>query len=172
MQTRYIAGGSAAYDLNKFQSKPRVRIRKPSLVVAQPSQSARAKARARDRVMAVIKTTAVVVILVAVVVTMLYSRAVLTEVSQKISAAATELEEAKSEGTRLSAELESKVSLRNVEEYATQVLGMSALNKQQVTYVDMGKGDQIELTAASPKLTIFDRIRLAVSNVQEYIPNS
>ena len=58
---------------------------------------------------------------VAVVVMMLYYRAVLTELTLQISSERTKLNEEISEGTRLAAELESKVSLRNVEEYCHSV---------------------------------------------------
>ncbi len=163
MQTRIA--GSTAYDLEKFENRQRMRVKKPTLVVAKPSETARKRAQA----MSALKLLAVVVLVAAVVITMLYSRAVLTELNQQISEAQARLAEEQSENTRLTAELESKISLRNVEEYATQTLGMSSMDKQQVTYVDLSEGDKIELTNESPKKTLADRIQVAISNVQEYI---
>ena len=58
--------------------------------------------------------------------------------------------------------LESKVSLRNVEEYATQKLGMAPLDKSQITYINLNEGDRVELTSESPRQTIADRIQLAI----------
>ena len=115
------------------------------------------------------KVAAVIAIGVAVVVMMLYYRAVLTELTLQISSERTKLNEEISEGTRLAAELESKVSLRNVEEYATQKLGMAPLDKSQITYINLNEGDRVELTSESPRQTIADRIQLAISNVQEYL---
>jgi cell division protein FtsB len=167
LQTRYIIGtSSAAYDLKRFETKPRVRVRKPALVVKRPSEQARAKAK----VMYAVKVVAALSLVALVVVTMLYSRAVLTELDLQISQANANLTEMKSEQTRLAAELESKVSLRNVEEYASQKLGMSTMDKQQITYVDLSEGDKIELTQQSPKKTLLDQIRLAIAKVKEYIP--
>ena len=36
MQTRYAGNGSVAYDLDRFQPKPRMRVKRPTLVVANP----------------------------------------------------------------------------------------------------------------------------------------
>ncbi|MEM1485366.1 hypothetical protein V6615_10870 [Oscillospiraceae bacterium PP1C4] len=166
MQTRYIGGSSAAYDLEKFEPKQRVRGKKPTLVVAKPSS----KVREKVRMASTLKLLATVVLVAAIVITMLYSRAMLTELNQKLDAESTRLAEEQSESTRLTAELEAKISLRNVEQYATQTLGMSPMDKHQVTYVDLSEGDKIELTSESPKQSLIDRIQLAISNVQEYIP--
>ena len=161
MQTRY-AGGSVAYDFEKFENK-RARVKKPTLVVAKPNE----KTRARTRTFLAVKVAAVLAILVAVVVTMLYSRAVLTELNQKIDRQKTLLDEAISEQTRLTVALEAKVSLRNVEEYATQKLGMTTMDKSQIIYVDLGEGEKIELTDESPKMTLLDRIKMAIRNVKD-----
>ncbi|MCI9159559.1 MAG: hypothetical protein HFG23_00840 [Anaerotruncus sp.] len=133
--------------------------------MTRPSRSV----RARRRLATAMKVAAVIAIGVAVVVMMLYYRAVLTELTLQISSERTKLNEEISEGTRLAAELESKVSLRNVEEYATQKLGMAPLDKSQITYINLNEGDRVELTSESPRQTIADRIQLAISNVQEYL---
>ncbi len=99
---------------------------------------------------AAFKTAAALALVAAFVVTMLYSRAVLTELNQQIAAQTNALADAQSENTRLSAQLDAKVSLRNVEEYATQALGMVSIDKSQITYVDLSEGDKIELTMDSP----------------------
>lgn len=162
MQTRYVTG-SAAYDFEKFNS--RTQGRKPRLVVAKPTK----KAKSRQRIGATLKFLATLAVLAGVVIFMLYSRALLTELNAQISSQAAMLDEYKSESTRLSAQLESNTSLRNVEDYASQTLGMYAMDKEQVTYVNLCEGDKIELTQQSPKMTILDHIRLSIKNVQEYI---
>ena len=163
---RQHSNGSAAYDLDNFRTRtPRARSKKPTLTVTRPSRSV----RARRRLATAMKVAAVIAIGVAVVVMMLYYRAGLTELTLQISSERTKLNEEISEGTRLAAELESKVSLRNVEEYATQKLGMAPLDKSQITYINLNEGDRVELTSESPRQTIADRIQLAISNVQEYL---
>lgn len=164
MQTHFV-NGSAAYDFEKFETKQRAQVRKPRLTVARPNH----RAKVRAKVGATLKLLATVAVLAGVVISMLYSRALLTELSAQISKQNALLDEYKSESTRLSAELESKISLRNVEDYATQTLGMYAMDKGQVTYVNLCDGDKIELTSESPKQTLLDRIRLSINNVQAYI---
>lgn len=53
----------------------------------------------------------------------MYSRAQLNELGAKVNSATKELEILKSENIRLQTELEEKISLKNVEEYATVELG-------------------------------------------------
>lgn len=161
MQVRYASNSGAAYDLNRFGAH-RQRGRKPNLTIAAPS----AKARARAGMAAAFKTAAALALVAAFVVTMLYSRAVLTELNQQIAAQTNALADAQSENTRFSAQLDAKVSLRNVEEYATQALGMVSIDKSQITYVDLSEGDKIELTMDSPRLSLIDRIRVAISNAK------
>ena len=161
MQVRYASNSGAAYDLNRFGAH-RQRGRKPNLTIAAPS----AKARARAGMAAAFKTAAALALVAAFVVTMLYSRAVLTELNQQIAAQTNALADAQSENTRLSAQLDAKVSLRNVEEYATQALGMVSIDKSQITYVDLSEGDKIELTMDSPRLSLIARIRVAISNAK------
>ncbi len=164
MQTHFVRG-SAAYDFEKFETKQRAQVRKPRLTVARPNH----RAKVRAKVGATLKLLATVAVLAGVVISMLYSRALLTELNAQISKQNALLDEYKSESTRLSAELESKVSLRNVEDYATQTLGMYAMDKSQVSYVNLCDGDKIELTSQSPKQTLLDRIRLSINHVQAYI---
>ncbi len=164
MQSRFVSG-SVAYDFEKFETRQRAQIKKPRLTVAKPNH----KAKMRAKIGATLKLLATVAVLAGVVISMLYSRALLTELNAQISKQNAMLDEYKSDSTRLSAELESKISLRNVEDYATQTMGMYAMDKGQVTYVNLCDGDKIELTSESPKQTILDRIRLSINHVQAYI---
>lgn len=67
MQTRYAGNGSVAYDLDRFQPKPRMRVKRPTLVVANPG----VKARARRRTATVLGIVAAAAVVVGIVVTML-----------------------------------------------------------------------------------------------------
>ena len=166
--TDYAGQGSAAYDLDRFHPR-QSRRRKPQLTVAKPSLTQAMRARARARMMGTLRVIAGVAAVVGFIVFALYNRVILTELNAKISTANTMLIEELTETTRLSAEVESKLSMRNVEEYATQRLGMAPLDKSQITYVNLCEGDKIELTKASPKATLLDRIVMALSSAKEYI---
>lgn len=169
--TDYGGRGSAAYDLDKF--RPSVaRPKKARLTVARTAPKQMMRERARAKMMAVMRVAAIVAAVLGVVVAMLYNRAVLTELNEKINAANALLNEEITETTRLATEVESKLSLRNVEEYATQKLGMAPMDKSQVVYVNLSEGDKIELTKASPKRTVTDYLFMTIRRVQEYITGS
>ncbi len=160
MRTRSV-GGTAAYDLSRF-APARQESRRPRLTVANPG----AKARARARAAYALKVVAMALALAAAIAALLYSQAVLSELKAEANTVQNDLRDMESEQVRLSAELESKISMRNIEEYATQKLGMAPLDKSQITYVDLSQGDRIELSSESPKQTLGERLRLAISNVQ------
>ena len=143
MRTR-SAGGSAAYDLSRF-TPARQEARRPRLTVASPS----ARARARARAAYALKVAAVALAMAAVVAALLYSHAVLSELKSEASSMQNDLRDLHSEQVRLSAQL-----------------GMAPLDKSQITYVDLSRGDRIELSAESPKQTLGERLRLAMSNVR------
>lgn len=165
MEQKVLHGmGSVAYDLDHFAVKPKLKVKKPTLVPL-PAQTARRKFQWA----AALKITAALAVVIAIVAVMLYNRAMLTELTVKINSANKELAEMQSENTRLQAELESKISLRNVEDYATQTLGLAKMDKYQIEYIDLNEGDKIELTPQSPKLTLIDRIKLAINNAKEYM---
>lgn len=156
---------SSAYDINRYQPKKR-QVKRPALVVSKPSAK---EMRRRALVAMRLRFLAAAMVVVAVIVAMIYSRAILTEYNQKISAAEAALDVKKSESVRLNAELENKVSMKNIEEYAQQELGMTKVSKEQIVYVDMSEGDKVVVTSRGTKLSLFDRIQMAFSNVQEYI---
>ncbi len=80
---------------------------------------------------------------------MLYNNAILTELTEEYNAQSTRYEELKSEGVRLQSELEGKMSLRNVEDYASANMGLSKTEAYQIEYVQLNKGDRVVL-AQSP----------------------
>lgn len=165
MPTRYSTTSSVAYDLKRFEARPKARIRKPALTVVSQSE----KQKTRANAVLTVKVVAVCILVAGMIACMLYNRALLTELNQELSIAQSQLAEEKSEQTRLMTELESKFSLRNVEEYASKTLGMTVMDKTRVVYLNLCEGDAIELTQKSPKQTLFDRIRVAINNANEVL---
>lgn len=56
-----------------------------------------------------------------------------------------ELSLVKSENVRLQAELESKISAKNVEDYAENVLGMKRIDSSQIKYIKIQTGDVVNI---------------------------
>lgn len=162
----YGGRGSSAYDLGRFQ--PRRKRKRPVLVVADSAKYA-AAARARARAALFLRTVLFSTVVIGVVVAMLYSMAILTELNAKINVAQDELNEMKMDTTRLQTQLETKMSMRNIEEYATQKLGMAPMDQSQITYINLNDGDKVELTQESPKTTLLDEILLAISDAKAYL---
>lgn len=169
MQSFDLGGqGSAAYDLRTFQSNT-ARKKKPSLSVHKQTRDAAMRERARAKVAMVFQGAFLAAIVAAVVVAMLCSRVELTELSTQISKKQKALSEVQTENIRLEAEVEAKLSARNVEEYATQKLGMAPLDKSQVTYLRLNEGDEVRLTEQAEDTGLLEKIAMALGNAKAYI---
>lgn len=167
MQSFDLGEGSAAYDLRLFQTGSR--RKKPTLSVKKQSRDALAKERARARVAVILRVLLLVTIVASVVVSTLVSRVQLTELSTQINQKQKLLNDTLTENIRLEAEVESKLSARNVEEYATQKLGMATLDKSQITYVKLNAGDEVEVTGVSPEPGLAEKVQMAVKGAKAYI---
>lgn len=163
MQSFDLGGrGSAAYDLGMFQTNT-ARKKSPTLSVKKPNRDAVVRERARAKVAMMLRGLLLVAVVVAVVVAMLCGYAEMTEVNTQLSAEKGKLTKVLTENDRLRSEVQAKLSARNVEEYATQKLGMTALDKSQITYIKLNEGDAVELTEESPKPGLVDSIKMALS---------
>ena len=81
-------------------------------------------------------------LIIGVTVSFIYSRAMLVEVNEQVNAANKQLKILESEKTRLDMELESMVSLKNIEELAEN-MGLAKVEKYQVEYIDLSQGDKV-----------------------------
>ena len=79
-----------------------------------------------------------------------------------------ELKALESENISLAAEYESKTSLRNVEDYAQNVLGLQKLDKSQIQYVEF-EGDTVCEVVEAEKENIFVIIKNWFANLCEYL---
>ena len=153
--------GNVAYDFELFEKKP------PK---AQPSLNLikNQKYKSRDR-MAAFKAVSAIAVVVSVICMMLYGRAELTELTKQVGDYNDSYQELSSEYTRLSAELEGKVSLRNVEETAKNELGLSKVQSYQVEYVNMDEGDGFEGAGDVQEPTLGQKFSLYIQSFLEYI---
>lgn len=143
-----------------FEQKPKKT--QPALnVVASP------KYKKRDR-MTVLRIVSGVAVVVTVTCVMLYSRAELTALSYRVGQQKEAYQLLVSENTRLKAELESKVSLRSIEESA-QELGLAKIQPYQVEYIYMDQEDEIELTGVSEASSLTEKLNRYVQSFLEYI---
>ena len=127
-----------AYDLERFENRVPV-ITKVST--------------GKEKSLSPFKTILVAILFVAMFSTVPYGKLIVNELNMQYSAANAELNELKSEGIRMQSELESKVSLKTIEEIAVTEYGMVKPDNSQVGYIKLNGENKIETTAHQETLT-------------------
>lgn len=118
-----------AYDLELFENRPERRRAKVRAV--------RGRKKAARLNLQTIKTVAVAVVMAALVVGFLYSQATITELTVDIQNVQSQLVSEQSTYNYLSGVLDSKTSLRNVEQIAAGELGLVKVDRSQMTYFSL-----------------------------------
>ena len=118
--------------------------------------------------MSPVKVLLFLMVIISLSFSVMYSRAQLNELGAKVNSATKELEILKSENIRFQTELEEKISLKNVEEYATVELGMEKMDASQVEYVTLTSGNQVEITEESDS-SVWQKIKNFFDDMMEYI---
>ncbi len=72
-----------------------------------------------------------------------------------------------SENVRMKSDIEGKSSIKAVEEYAENILGMRKLEKSQIEYISIENGNIVNIPEA--ETNIFIKIKNLFSNLVEYI---
>lgn len=154
-----------AYDLSLFdvdeeQEKKKAKKRAESRIKISAKK---AVARNGNAFAAVI----CVVACMAVAFSILYSKLELSEYTSKISTIKTEIETAERENLRLNAELDSMVTLDNVETTASNELGLQKTQNSQITFVTLNTEQMTEV--AEENGNIFVSIQDWFYDVLEYL---
>lgn len=135
--------GSEAYDLSLFEERPaKVVPLKPN----KKMQKAQERKNAMQSLLNTLATLLVAASVIAVMGIMITSRVRLTEMDSIISQKQQQLVVLQSENTRLTDELASKTSIKSVEEYASNTLGMQKIEPSQIEYIQAASGDKTVLS--------------------------
>ena len=149
-----------AYDLELFENRaqrPRAKVR-----------AVRGKKRASRLNLQTVKTVAVAVVMSALVVGFLYSQATITELTVDIQNVQSDLVSEQSTYNYLSGVLDSKTSLRNVEQIAAGELGLVKVDRSQVTYFSLESESVINRPeTAAQKITEF--LSTGLLSLMEYL---
>ncbi|MBR3760159.1 MAG: hypothetical protein IKK47_04115 [Ruminococcus sp.] len=84
----------------------------------------------------------------------------------KVTSYNDKLELAEAENARLQSELESKMSVKNVEEYAENVLGMQKIDPSQIEFIKIQTGDVVIIP--EQKKSFFDKVGDFFDKCAEY----
>ena len=109
-------------------------------------------------------TIAVVLLLIGLIAATLYSNAVINELGNQINKANTEYAQLVSQNKKLTAVLESKVSLKNVESIASDKLGLAKMEPYQIEYVNLLPEDKIEYIKDNKEEKITEKIMKSVNS--------
>ena len=141
-----MATTNAAYDLTRFETRTAAQRETEQRPQIQKVKKTKAASRVSP-----VKAIACMLLVIAVTSALLYTRVQLTECTQKVEAANEEYTSLEAEGTRMSLELEGKVSLKNAEEYASNELGMTKMDNKSVEYLRLTQENKIEVPSESEK---------------------
>ena len=151
-----------AYDLSLFEQRPEKKIeekKKPQPPVLKSGLTP----------VMVIKGAVVTLIISLALGLMLYNRVQLTQIDDKIDTQTTQLNELKGDEIRLDVALDSRVSLKTVEDYATNVLGLRMIEKYQVQYVTLSSGDKVALDdKIKPSQGVLNEFYAEIQKISEY----
>lgn len=93
----------------------------------------------------VISIVFIAVLAAALLGTVIYSLDRRNTMYSKVAVLNEELTYAEAENVRLQAELESKISAKNVEDYAENVLGMTKIDSSQIKYIEIQTDDVVNI---------------------------
>lgn len=150
---------NVAYDLANFA--PYVKSARPDVKVVKTKASRKKAIRALK-----IKLSIAAAVLVALMCFTVYNKVVLTETVSKANLASQQLSQLKNENSRLEIKLEGIVSLKQADEYATNVLGLVKKENGQVIYVSLYTGSQI--SEYDQPLTIYSFLSSGLGFVVDY----
>ncbi len=98
---------------------------------------------------------------------MLYNQARLNEIGIQISDRTEKLRILSSEQARLSSEIETNMSIRNIEAVATE-MGLSKIEDYQVESFNLSEGSRIEVPDSS-EVSLWSKIGAVIDNIKEYL---
>lgn len=137
-----------AYDLERFENR--------APVITKVSAG-------KEKALNPVKIVVVALLLVALTSTVPYGRVVINELNMQYNAANAELNELKSEGVRMQSELESRISLKTIEDIAVGEYGMVKPDSSQVGYIQLNSENKIETTEKQD--SIFTKIADFIGNL-------
>ncbi len=115
----------------------------------------------------VVKLILGVFVCFGLVAALIYSNVQQLQLNNQITALEQEYTDLQSENVRMQSELAGRTSSKNIQEYAENVLGMNALSKSQIEYVQIQTDDVVEIP--EEEQNIFVRIKIWFDNLVEYL---
>lgn len=155
---------NAAYDLERY-AKQSQNIDKSDLKLIKTTNSNKKRNDASNS-----KFTLIIVGFVISIIFSIYNRAILTEVTAEINFYTQQNEKLINENKILNTEINTKSSLRNVEEYAINELGLCKPETDQISYINLSAGDTVEVLGKKKTSgTIFSGLENTIAVMLSYL---
>lgn len=154
--------GNLAYDLSVYEPKKK------------PEQSAQQKIEVRNNPKPSVKRESAfkfffkALLILAVMCAVLYGKVESNRLFNEISELEAQLKSLEAENITLAAEYEAATSVKNVEDYAQNVLGLQKLDKSQIEYVELESDTVIEVVETQSR-NVFVMIKGWFSDLCEYL---
>ena len=144
VEERAPAEDAPRWDNTQPQEEPRKEQREDSRenVVELPKKELEKNARPRRRPLRRLAAVLCFSVIFAAVTLVVYNQVQLTELTEQITSATKDLEEAQSVEIQLNMTASQKMDGAAVEQYAQEQLGMTKVKNSQVTYVNVAQEDQ------------------------------
>lgn len=134
--------GNEAYDLSLFEPKP------AKVVELKPNKKMQKAQQRKNAIQSLLNTAATLFVascVIAVMGLMIFNRVQLTEMDSVINQKQQQLVVLQSENTRLTDELARKTTTKQVEDYASNTLGMQKAEPAQIEYINPENSDKTVL---------------------------
>lgn len=145
-QTSYEKNAARKIELMPdFDKEP---VKRPQIELVKKPKKTVAQAK-RDMVKTALQTLKICVIsvfLLSMLAALLYGRLKVDELDRQISSVQTNITAAQSENVRLNMQIDSMISLENVEQYAQTQLGMVKMESHQIEYIDLSGDNKVVLS--------------------------
>lgn len=135
----------------------------PQKVIKKPNKHSRKQVRKANQVGVVICAVVVTILLFMLIYGKVQVSALYTQISDEKAV----VEILQSENVRMQTEIEANMSLKNVENYAEDVLGLKKLDKSQITYIQIQNEDMVEVVETEQN--IFVILKEKLNNIVEYL---
>ena len=146
-----------AYDLSQFETKSSS-VNKSNLEVITNKKHINRNERALG-----FGNAFLFLLIAGMIGAIIYSNALINELGTQVSQATKEYTTLLSENKRLTANLESKISLKNIETYAEEELGLSKMEEYQIQYINMAPEDKIEYVKNEADDNMTDKLLKSIS---------
>ena len=99
--------------------------------------------------------------------TIIYGRVQTNEIYTKISAKQAEYDDLVSKNVSMKSEMEGKMTVKNIEEYAEEELGLMPLDQSQIVYLQLQTEDEVNIT--EPEDNLFVTVNDYLVSIWEYL---